>query len=378
MSLTRPGNQARVVLLAVGLGSFFIIGVRSLETNLLRAIAVEVRAESPDLFLIDIQQDQATALGGFLKSSGTGPFRLIPVLRARVSGVRGREVNLDGYDDVRGRGSLGREYVITYRNNLEPNETLVEGTFWGTREARARQIGEVSIESSIKERFRINVGDLMRFDVLGRTIRARVTSIRHVDWDDARNGGFMFVFKPDSLAKAPHTYIGMVKGPADATERARLQRDLVGRFPNVTAIDGLEILRVVQDIVAKVSLGITVIGLVALLTGSLILAGAVAMTKFQRLYESAILKTLGATTRTIATMLVLEYSALGALAGVLGSAAALVLSWAMCRYLFEIRWSPTFDHVTGVVVTTLAAGSVGVLSSLDVLRRKPLATLRAE
>jgi putative ABC transport system permease protein len=297
-----------------------------------------------------------------------------------VSGVRGREVNLDGFEDVRGRGSLGREYVITYRNNLEPNETLVQGTFWGTKptEGRAGEIGEVSIESSIKERFQIDVGDIMRFDVLGRAVRVRVTSIRDVDWDDARNGGFMFVFRPDALAKAPHTYIGMVKGPADPTARARMQRDLVGRFPNVTAIDGLEILRVVQDVVAKVSLGITIIGLVALLTGSLILVGAVAMTKFQRLYESAIFKTLGATTRTIAMMLVLEYSALGALAGVLGSTAALALSWAMSRFLFEIEWAPTWDHVTGIVVTTVAAGAVGVLSSFDVLRGKPLATLRAE
>ncbi len=157
----------------------------------------------------------------------------------------------------------------------------------------------MSIEESIHERFRIDIGDTMRFDVLGRTVQARVTSIRHVDWGDARNGGFMFVFRPGPLEQAPHTFIGFVKGPAGTAARARLQYELVARYPNVSAIDGREIMARIQTVIDNAVLGISIVGGIALLSGVLILIGAVAMTKYQRVYESAILRTLGASTRLL-------------------------------------------------------------------------------
>jgi putative ABC transport system permease protein len=377
LNLSRPGNQTRVVLLAVGLGSFFVIGVRTIQANLLDEFSVELRADGPDMFLIDIQGDQREGLESFLAATpGITNTKLIPILRARVTGVEGREVNLDGVEDVRGRGSLGREYVVTYRNHLESNERILEGRFWT---ASATGPPEVSIEESISTRFRIGVGDTMRFDILGRVIEARVGSVRHVDWDDSRTGGFMFLFRPDALEAAPHSYIAVFRAPPDAALRARLQRDLVAKYPNVSAIDMREVLKTVERMLANATLAITVVGGIALLSGALILIGAVAMTKFQRIYEAAIFKTLGATTRSIATMLVLEYGALGTLAGAIGSLGGLVLSWALSTYLLEIDWSPAVrENVGGILVTAMIVGTVGVLSSLDVLRKKPLATLRAE
>src|SRR5262249_14298212 len=152
----------------------------------------------------------------------------------------------------------------------------------------------------IHDRFAIGVGDTMRFDIVGRTINARVTSIREVDWRDARSGGFMFVFRPGSLEQAPQTYIAPLKGPDDTAVRGRFQHDLVAAFPNVSVIDFREILTTVRDIMSKVTLAISVVGGLVLFSGALILIGAVAMTKFQRIYEAAVLKTLGASTRTIA------------------------------------------------------------------------------
>jgi putative ABC transport system permease protein len=303
------------------------------------------------------------------------------VLRARVTAVRGREVNLENYSDVRGRGSLGREYVITYRGALERNETLTEGVFWTGQPALDPDATEqeVSIEESIHERFAINVGDLMRFDVLGREINARVTSVRHVQWEDSRSGGFMFVFRPGALNRAPHTFIGFVQAPADAGARGRLQHELVTRYPNVTAIDGREVLARIRAVVDNVVLAISIVGGVALLSGVLILVGAVAMTKFQRVYEAAILRTLGASTRVLGTMIALEYCALGLLAGLIGALGALGLSWAVTRQLFEIPWEPAPLLLTvGTVLTMTLVGAIGVIASADVLRKKPLGTLRAE
>ncbi len=384
ISLRRPGNQTRVILLAVGLGSFFVLGVRALQSNLVSEFDVGVTRGGADMFIIDVQRDQVEGVQSLLRERqdpGTSPARLVPVLRARVTAVRGRDVNLENVGDVRGRGSLAREYVITYRDNLESNERIVEGKFWngaGPLPADA-PLSEVSVEESIHERFNIHIGDEMRFDVLGRTLAARVTSIRHVEWGDARSGGFMFVFRPGSLSQAPHTFIGFVKAPDDPTARARLQYDLVARYPNITAIDGREILARIQHVIDNAVLGISVVGGIALLSGVLILIGAVAMTKFQRVYESAILRTLGASTRLLMTTLAIEYCALGLLAGAIGAAGALGLSWGVTRYVFDISWRPVPGLLAaGALLTALLVVAVGVLASADVLRKKPLATLRAE
>jgi putative ABC transport system permease protein len=384
LSLQRPGNQTRVILLAVGLGAFFVLGVRALQSNLIDDFTVELDQGGPDMFLVDIQQDQVAPMRAFLSeriAPGSPPPRLIPVLRARVTGVRGAEVNLESYEDVRGRGSLGREYTITYRNQLESNETLLQGTFWTGQEPQPADATElqVSIERSIHERFDIQVGDLMRFDVIGRTVSARVTSVRDVEWEDSRNGGFMFVFRPGPLAQAPHTYIGILRAPEEPKARAAFQHALVSAYPNVSAVDVREVLASVQGIIANVTFAISIVGGIALFGGALILIGAVAMTKFQRIYEAAILRTLGASSRTLAAMLAGEYTTLGLLAGVIGAAGALVLSWAVCRYIFEIDWSPAFGILAaGAAVTTLLVAVIGVIASGDVLRKKPLATLRAE
>jgi putative ABC transport system permease protein len=377
VSVGRPGNQTRVILLAVGLGAFFIVGIRAVQGNLLREFSIDLRPGGPDMFLIDIQPDQVSGVRDLVRVRAPwADTRFIPVLRARVTGVKGGTTRLDSFEDVRGQGSLAREYVITYRAGLEANESVVAGRLWPPAPSSRP---EVSIEESIRERFRIDVGDRVRFDVLGRVVEATVTSVRRVEWSDARAGGFIFVFRPGVLEAAPSTHIGILRAPSDPGARARFQRDLVARYPNVSAIDVREITRTVQGVLGNITLAITVVGAVALLSGVLILVGSVAMTKFQRLHEAAVFKTLGASTRRIATMLALEYATLGALAGLVGTLAAVGSSWAICRLLLDIPWRAAPDlSAAAVGLTTVLVGVVGVASSLDVLRRKPLATLRAE
>jgi putative ABC transport system permease protein len=366
LHLSRPGNQTRVILLAVGLGAFFIVGVRSLQASLLAEFSIQVNADAADLFLLDVQRRQLDGMRAFLSDPANG---------ARVTGVSGRTTNLESFEEVRARGSLGREYTITYRDNLEANEHIVDGAFWHGSSPEP----EVSIERGLHERFAINVGDVVRFDILGRVVNARVSSIRDVDFKDSRAGGFMFVFRPGTLEQAPQTYIAPVKGPVGPAARARFQHDLVSRFPNVSVIDFHEILETVRDVMSKVTLAITVVGMLVLFSGGLILVGAVAMTKFQRVYEAAVFKTLGASTRKIATMLLVEYGVLGSLAGLVGSAGAVALTWGVSRYALDIPWRVfPAEHAGGVALTAALVAAIGVLSSLDVLRNKPLATLRSE
>jgi putative ABC transport system permease protein len=290
--------------------------------------------------------------------------------------VSGREQNLNSVDEVREKGvSLGREFTLTYRDHLEANEKVIDGAFWGSPSTEP----EVSVERQIAERARLHVGDTIRFEILGRTIAPRITSIRDVEWRESRNGGFVFVFRPGPLDQAPQTYVSPFKGPADPADRARFQHDLVEKFPNVSVIDFHDVVERVKDVMSKVTIAITVVGGLVLFSGALILVGAVAMTKFQRVYEAAVFKTLGANTRAIARMLLFEYGVLGSLAGLIGSLGAVVLTWGVSRYALEIPWRIFLgEHIAGVVLTAILVATIGVFSSLDVLRNKPLATLRAE
>lgn len=376
LRLGRPGNQTRPVLLAVGLGAFFVMAVAELQATLLGALALEARPDTPDMFLLDVQADQADGVARLVRAAGRVEPRLVPILRARVTGLRGREVKLEGFEDVRGRGSLAREYVLTLRDHLEANERVIDGRFWDASRAATP---EVSIERSLRTRFGIQVGDELRFDVLGRLVTARVTSVREVVWSDLRSGGFMFVFRPGSLDGAPFSFLGFARGPDEARARALLQRDLSAAFPNVSTIDLREALTTVRQLTVAMARAVTVVGGVTLLSGALILLGSVAVTRRRRRYEVAVLRTLGARGRALTALLLGEYFTLGALAGLMGALGALGLCAATCRELLDLSYSPGWGRLAlGVLAAAAGVALVGLGASLDVLRRKPLGVLRAE
>jgi len=378
MNLDRPGNQTRTVLLAVGLGCFFIVGVRAIERNLLDQLDISIGENSPDMFLIDIQQDQTAALQAFLapRIAPAAPPVLLPVMRGRVTAVDGRDVKLKTVEEIRSQGWLAREYTVTYRDRLAANEKIVAGKFWDSTPSAEP---EVSIEQGLRDRFRLQVGDTVRFDILGQPITARVTSVRSVNWRDARTGGFMFVFRPGVLDRAPHGFVAPFRAPADIAARARLERDLVTQFPNVSVIDLREVLDTGRSLIRSLTLGVSIVGGLVLGTGILILTGAIAMTRFRRTYEAAILKTLGASTRLVGRLLLVEYGLLGLIAGTVGASGGLVLSWAISKWAIDVRWSaPWVEVVSELAMATVLVAGVGLAASIDVLRRRPLATLRAE
>lgn len=374
LNVSRPGNQTRVILLAVGVGCCFVLTVRSIQSNLLEQFQVELRDDAPDLFFIDVQPDQVKTLEERALRLGAAKVKMVPVLRARVVGAEGAGIHLESYEQVREQGALAREYTLTYRDHLEDNERVVSGAFWDGSFSRDP---EVSIESSLRERFGMDVGDTVTFDIMGRQVAARVTSVREVEWSDARNGGFMFVFRPGGLEGVPNTYAGFVKGPNGPMERARFQSALVADFYNISIVDLRDILDSLAQVVDKVSLAISVVGTVALLAGALILIGSVAMTKYQRAYETAILRTLGASRRRVVTMMLFEYGALGAIAGTVGALGAQVLTFLLSQRVLEIPFRPALvTNSTAVLLAALAVSVVGVVTTLDVLRHKPLTILR--
>lgn len=387
-SLYRPGNQTRIILMAVGLGVFFVVAVRSLQLNLRYEFSPDLDTLRADLYLVDIQRDQRAGVEEIIqKHTGSAP-QVVPTVRARIARVNDGEVDLDREldrprqndraRDQRGpqnRGMLGREYVLTYRDYLEDFETITAGKFWDRTPSAE---GEISIEELMHEELGWKVGDTVTFDVQGKKIAARVTSIRKVDWRNARTG-FLVVFRPGVLDQAPAMYISAIKGPVDTSARGQLQREIVDRFPNVSVVDVRDLIEMARGIIQNVSLAVSFVGGFVFLSGLLILIGSIAMTKFHRLYESAILKTLGAKRKLIVGTLLVEYGALGLLAGLMGSAAAIALTWAISEYGLQITWRfiPSVNLI-GVVAALALVTVVGVVSSWDVMIRKPLGILRSE
>ena len=374
-SLYRPGNQTRVIVMAVGLGVFLVAAIQSIQSNLAREFDMSLRGRLPSMFLINVQKDQEEGVRRIVEEESGETPALVPTLRARIVAINGAEVDLDQTELRRDRGRLGREYVVTYRPNIEENEQITAGEFW---DSTASAEPEVSVEESMKGLAGLDVGGNMTFDIAGRKITARVTSLRRVDWRNSRTG-FMVLFRPGVLENAPQTLISPINGPADEAARARFQRTLTDQYPNISIIDVSDIVRSVKRVLNTISLVISFIGGFVFVSGALILTGSIAMTKFQRVYEAAVLKTLGAKRKTLLVILLAEYGLIGLVAGLIGSAAAVALSYATTRFLFDIPWSFTPEiNLAAIAATVLLVVVVGALSTLDVLSRKPLAILRAQ
>ena len=374
-SLYRPGNQTRIILLAVGLGAFVVIAVQAMQVNLVREFDLTRNQRLPSLFFVDIQRSQIGEVSSLIEQrTGERPEE-VPTVRARIARVNGQPIDFEQNEVRQQQGQIGREFAITYRDTLDNNESIVAGTWW---DAATSESPEVSVESGMATRLGINAGDTMTFDISGRKITARVANIRKIDVRNARTA-FVFVFRPGTLEQAPQSYAATVLKHMPATDRQRLQREILDRFPNVQIFDVADILSVVNRLINNFVIAISFVGSFVLLSGILILVGSVALTKSQRIYENAILKTLGANRRTLAVILIAEYGLLGLLAGLMATGFAVAMSYAVSTYLMDIEWkfdAPLF--VAGIAVTASLVTVVGVAASFDVLFRKPLATLRSQ
>ena len=264
LQLSRPGSQMRIVLLAVGLGSFFIIGVRSLQENLVDQFAVRMTADSPDMFLLDVQQRSGD--GGRADDRwrtcdpGVTAPPLVPVLRARVVGVagpRGQSRKLRGRPRPRLAGP--RIHRSPIAPTLESQRARRRRARCGIR--RRPTSRKCRSSSSSASRSRSTSATRCASTCWAATIAAKVTSVRFVEWSDSRAGGFMFLFRPGVLEQAPHSFIGFLRGPQDLRPRARgCRRRWSAVAPNVSVIDGREIIDAIKSVVDNVTLAVTVVG----------------------------------------------------------------------------------------------------------------------
>jgi putative ABC transport system permease protein len=389
-NLYRPANQTAMVILALGFGAFLLDTVYLVHHNLLRDLRADDTRGRPNLALFDIQPDQREALAALLRKEGVPVEAGVPIVPMRIAAVKGRPAGTLLAEGVvaaerrRGRPNrwtLRREYRSTYRDTLGPSERIVAGQPW----ARGSWLSPhppsepvpISIEEDVAREMGVTVGDEMSWDVQGVTIPTRVANLREVEW--ARfEPNFFIVFPEGPLASAPQTFVTLAR-VGDPGLRARLPRLVAEALPNVTAIDLAQVQEVIEKVVARVTLAIRFMAFFSLAAGVVVLLGAVAASREQRVREGVLLKTLGATRAQVARVILAEYLSLGTLASVAALALALAGSWGLLRYFFDSAFAvpavPILGLSAGVVALTAA---VGLWSARDVFARSPLEALRAE
>jgi putative ABC transport system permease protein len=376
-SLYRPGNQTRIILLAVGLGAFVIFSVQSLRDNLAREFDFSRNQKLPSLFIVDIQRSQIEKALQITEQITGEKQTPIPTVRARIVAINGEPFDFEQVEIRQQQGQIGREFAVTYRNYMEENENLSDGQWWQDV-AQSEDEAEVSVEENMSKTLKIGVGNYLTFDVLGRKITAVVSNIRKIDIHNTRTA-FVFVFRPGILEKAPQTFLLPVTKRLSLQERVELQRRLLEEFPNVQILDTADILNAIGRLINNFVLAVSFVGSFVILTGILILIGSIALTKSQRIYENAILKTLGANRRILVSILLLEYLLLGLLASFLGSIFSILLSYSITEYVLKINWEmDLLLHLAGTFWMTLIVVLVGILSSFGLIFKKPMNILRLQ
>jgi putative ABC transport system permease protein len=386
-NLFRPANQTVAVVLALGFGAFLLGTLYLVQHNLLRGLATTGGPRRPNLLLLDVQSDQAPGVAAWLaerRLPENGPVPIVPMRIATVKGRRVSELLADSLPpggEPRNAWAYRREYRSTYRDTLVGSEQMVAGRWWDEAGAACASPGRpacISVEQDLARELGVGVGDEIVWDVQGVEIPARVTSLRTVEW--ARfEPNFFVVFAPGVLEQAPQTLVTLTR-VEDPALRGRFQREVAERWSNITTLDLSLVQREIERIVGRVTLAIRFMALFSLGTGTLVMVGAIATSRLQRVREAVLLRTLGATRRQVLRIALAEYLALGALASVTAVGLATAAGWGIARFFFDDAryWVPVPQLAALMAAIVTLTVVVGLWSTRGVLDQPPLEVLRQE
>jgi putative ABC transport system permease protein len=377
-NLHRPNNRTVLLLVSLGLGTFLVLTLFLVRTTLLREIQGVDAMGRPNLIFFDIQDDQIGPLRSVAAAAGSAVAESAPIVTMKITSVRG----LTAEQLLREKGAhiaewaLRREYRSTYRGELSATEKVAEGRFTGRADPAAGPV-PISIEESLAHDMQVHVGDEIDWNVQGLAIRSRVGSIRTVEWR-RMEPNFFVVFPEGVLEDAPKTYLAALHASTPAAS-ARVQEAVVGAFPNVTAIDLALVVETLDGIFSKVAFAIQFMALFTVATGLVVLAGAILMGRHQRLRETVLLRTLGATRRQLAAIQLVEYAALGLQAAVVGAVLAVAGSALLARFVFHVGASaPAGQIAIGVGTVVILSVATGLLAGRGIADHPPLEILRQE
>ncbi|NER16610.1 ABC transporter permease [Spongiivirga citrea] len=375
LNLFRPNNQTVVLVLAIGLGTFLISTLYFTKDILLAKTSLENGTDSANIILLDVQPEQRDAVVKSITPTGLEIIDNLSIVTMRVHSIRGQLSNDIRKDTISNINEwvLNHEFRTTFRDSLISSEEITAGKW--IPEIMPGQAVKISVSDGFAENANLAVGDQITFNVQGILMETTVGSIRKVDWARMQMN-FMVVFPEGVLEKAPQFHVLTTNVPDEAAS-ASLQRDLVIKFPNVTVVDLRQIYTVVEDVLDKISWVINFMAFFSILTGLIVLIGSVRTSKYQRIKESVLLRTLGAKSKQILNITSLEYLYLGLLGSLTGIILSLISSQLLATLLFNEPFVPSgipfILFLPGITILVLAIGLSNIRS---VLQSPPLEILR--
>ncbi len=377
LNLFRPNNQTMVLILAIGLGTFLISTLYFTKDILLSKTTLDNKKTDANIILMDVQSSQEQALVDNFKTQGIEIIDNIPIITMRMHSLKGKlanDIRKDTTVRMR-RWMLNREFRVTYRDKLAETEELVAGEFIGN--TNGEQPVPISISESIARDANLSIGDKVTFNIQGVLMDTKVSSIRKVDWGSMQVN-FLILFPKGVLENAPQFNVITSYVPTEESSAA-LQRYLVKNFPNITILDLRQVFTIVEDILNKVSWIINFMAFFSIITGFIVLIGSVRNSKYQRIKESVLLRTLGAKSKQILHITALEYIYLGVLGSLTGILLSLIGSQFLATLLFKEPFTPSgIPFLVFLPSITILVVVIGLSNIKTVLQSPPLEVLRKE
>ncbi len=374
-NLYRPQNQTLILVVSIGLGSALISTLFFVQGLLLNQVEFTGQGDQPNMILFNIQSNQQKQVADLTREFTMPILQEVPIVTIRLAEIDGMtkmEMKADTTRSPRG-WVFNREYRVTYRDTLIESEEIIEGEWTGNKLDDGTIY--VSVDERVLEDMDGEIGSKLTFNVQGAMIETVVGSVRKIDWGRLQTN-FFVVFPKGVLERAPQFNV-IVSRTANIEQSAKFQQKLIQNFPNVSVVDLSAVLQSVEDVLGKVSFVIRFMALFSILTGLLVLISSVVLSKYQRIKESVLLRTIGAQSRQILLINLLEYFMLGALATLTGIGLSFIGSWLLAKYSFDIPFKPdwfppfiVFFTITGLTVL------IGLLNSREVLNKPPLEVLR--
>lgn len=376
-NLYRPNNQTTTMVFTLGMGTALVGMLLFVQDFLLSELRFSGENDKPNMILFDVRRDQHSELLSFLEEQDIELKEQVAVVSMRLSEINGRtreDIKADSLSEVPGH-VLDREYRVTFRDELKESEAIIDGVFVGDREPG--QPIYISLEERNAEMMGVKVGDKLVFNISGIPTEVEVGSIRKVKWNSFTTN-FTVVFPNGVLEKAPQFMSYSLK-TKDVEQSGMFQRELVKQFPNISVIDLDLIVDTVTDILDQIVIAIRFMTVLSVITGLIVLVSSVITTKYQRIRENVLLRTIGATTKQLIKITGVEFFALGNISVVSGLILAIGLAWMSSYYFLEVTYSLNL-LIAGIIyaLIVLSVFILGLFLNRKVVRKSPMEVLREE
>ena len=365
----RPASSV-IQIVAFGLGIMVLLLLSTVRSDLLDDWQSSLPDDAPNYFVINVQSDQVANITAYFDEMGVNKTKMYPMVRARLVEINGRKVSTSDYESERAKRFVTREFNLSWAREMQPDNEVVMGQWW-----QQQDYGKplMSFETQLAQTLKLQLNDVVSFDINGSLMEFTISNLRSVDWDTF-NVNFFTVVPPGVLEEQPANWITSVY--LDKDQRQQLDK-LVREFTNITLIDIETIMQRVRGIIDRVALAVEFIFLFTLLAGLAVLYAAIQSNQDERRFESAVLRTLGASKKVLMLGLIAEFTMLGALSGLLAGLAATSLAWLLAEFIFRFDYQFDFSvALTGLISGILIVVIAGILGTRSVLTTPPVETLR--